>query len=644
MSKLLLLVNFICFLTPSLSKAQEQFGNLSSPNGELTVRLFQQNDITYYDIQRSSKTVLEASELGVQRSDADMYKKWKLIESAEARTKTENYSLMVGKQRTISKQYRERKWVFSDENYNGIEVIFRVFDDGVAFRYHFSYLDNTKETVFTDEHTTFNLPENGVAWLQPYDSVTKFSPAYERYFENALPIAQKSKHTEGWVFPALFHAQESWTLITESDLGKNYCGMHLQTNAENGIYRLRFPEKGEAMEDIRQLPTTNTVEWFSPWRVIITAKTLGDVMSSTLTTDVARPAPKQDFSWVKPGRASWSWWSDWDSPKDTAKLKKFVNMAVNMGWEYSLVDANWNMIKKGGLDSVIAIANKKKVGIWLWYNSGGAHNEVTEAPRDLMWDKSKRRAEFERIAKLGVKGVKIDFFQSDKQFVIQQYLEILDDAADFKIMVNFHGCTIPRGWQRTYPHLVSMEAVKGAENYHFDPTYPDRAPANNTILAATRNVIGSMDYTPVTLTDVKYPRKTTLTHELALAIVFESGVQHIADKPESYALLPEVLNYLKTIPSVWDEIKYLGGMPGKDMVLARRSGKTWYIAGINGENKAKELEINLLSLKLTSPSNAMMIGDIKDRNDISVSKKELNSTLKIQFAPYGGFVAVVISH
>ena len=311
MNKLIIVVCFLCFITPSVSQAQEPFGSLSSPDGELTVRLFQQNDITFYDIQRAGKMVLEASELGVQRSDADLYKKWKLIESAEARTKTENYTLTVGKQRTISKTYRERKWIFSDDNYNGIEIIFRVFDDGVAFRYHFSYLDNNKETVFTDEYTTFNLPENGVAWLQPYDSVTKFSPAYERYFDNAVPIAPKSNRTEGWVFPALFHAHENWTLITESDLGKTYCGMHLQTSAEKGIYRLRFPEKTEGMEDKRQLPTTNAVEWFSPWRVVITGKNLGDVITSTLATDVARPASKQDFSWVKPGRASWSWCLRW---------------------------------------------------------------------------------------------------------------------------------------------------------------------------------------------------------------------------------------------------------------------------------------------------------------------------------------------
>jgi alpha-glucosidase len=641
MNKLIFKALFILICAPFFVFAQEQIGSFTSPNGDLTMHLFQKEGIIYYDLQRKGLFVLEASELGMIHSGGDFYKNLKLLSSSEARSKTETYSLIIGKKKEISKTYKEAKWTFSNENFINIEVIFRLFDDGMAFRYHFPYLDNKKETVFNTEQTTFNLPDKGEAWLQPYDSVSKYTPATERYFENAQSIAPKGSNTEGWAFPTLFHTNDQWTLITESDLGKNYCGMHLQPNAQNGIYRMRFPEKNEGLSSAGQFPVTNLVEWFSPWRVVITGKTVGDVIESTLVTDVARPAAKTDFSWVKSGRASWSWWSDWDSPKDTAKLKKFVNMASDMGWEYSLIDANWNMIKKGNVDSVINYANKKKIGAWLWYNSGGKHNEVTEAPRDIMSNKATRRAEFERISKLGVKGIKVDFFQSDKQSMIELYLDILQDAADFKLMVNFHGCTIPRGWQRTYPHLVSMESVKGAENYHFESTYPQRAPAHNTILAATRNVIGSMDYTPVTLTDVKYPRLTTIAHELALAVVFESGVLHLADKPESYKLLPEVVNYLKTIPSTWEEIKYLSGTPGKDMILARRSGSTWYIAGINGESTVKELEINLLSLKLKPQASATMIADIKDRNDISVSKREMNVPLKIKMAAYGGFVAVV---
>ncbi len=641
MNKLIFKTIFILLCVPFLVFAQEQIGSFTSPNGDLTMHLFQKEGTVYYDLQREGSFVLEASELGITHSGGDFYKNLKLLSASEARSKTEIYTLIIGKKKEISKTYKEAKWTFSNESFNNIEVIFRLFDDGMAFRYHFPYLDDKKETVFNTEHTSFNLPDKGEAWLQPYDSVSKYTPATERYFENAQSIAPKGSGTEGWAFPTLFHANDQWTLITESDLGRNYCGMHLQPNAENGIYRLRFPEKNEGLSSTGQFPVTNSVEWFSPWRVIITGKTLGDVIESTLVTDVARPAAKVDFSWVKSGRASWSWWSDWDSPKDTAKLKKFVNMASDMGWEYSLIDANWNMIKKGNVDSVINYANKKKIGAWLWYNSGGKHNEVNEAPRDIMSNRTARRAEFERISKMGVKGIKVDFFQSDKQFMIELYLDILQDAADFKLMVNFHGCTIPRGWQRTYPHLVSMECVKGAENYHFEPTYPQRAPAQNTILAATRNVIGSMDYTPVTLTDVKYPRLTTIAHELALAVVFESGVLHLADKPESYKLLPEVVNYLKTIPSTWDEIKYLSGTPGKDMILARRSGNTWYIAGINGENTVKELEVNFLSLKLKPQASATMIADIKDRNDISVSKREVNVPLKIKMAAYGGFVAVV---
>lgn len=637
---LISIINLSLLFVGLRASAQEPLGAMTSPNGDLVVRLFQKDGLTFYDVQHKGMSVLEASELGIGRGDADLYKGWKLQNTPDPRAKTETYTLLSGKKREISKPYKESKWQFADENFNNIEIIFKVFDDGVAFRYHFAYLDAQKETVFNTEHTTFNLPDKGEAWLQPYDSVSTYSPAYERYYE-AVPIAQKASHTEGWCFPALFHTQNNWTLITESDVNKTFCGMHLEPYSNNGIYRLRFPEKMEGNTSEGQYPKVQSVEWYSPWRVIITGTSLGTVMESSLATDVARSAPKQDYSWVKLGRASWSWWSDFGSTKDTAKLKKFVNLAADMGWEYSLVDANWNMIKGAGLDSLIHYSNKKKVGIWLWYNSGGKHNIVKEAPRDLMSNRANRRAEFERISKLGVKGVKIDFFQSDKQFMIEQYLEILQDAADFKLMVNFHGATIPRGWQRTYPHLLSLESVKGAEQYHFDPTYPQRAPAHNTILAATRNVIGSMDYTPVTLTDVKYPRLTSMAHELALATLFETGILHLADKAESYKLLPEVVSYLKSIPAAWDEIKYLAGVPGKDMVIARRSGKTWYVAGINGENKPKELDIDLSVLNLKSGGTITMIADIKDRNDISVAKKEVNTALKIKMTQYGGFVAVV---
>jgi hypothetical protein len=201
-----------------------------------------------------------------------------------------------------------------------------------------------------------------------------------------------------------------------------------------------------------------------------------------------------DDSWVKPGRASRSWWSDHPSSRDFVKLKNYVDLASEMGWEYSLVDANWNRMENGGnIEDLVKYANSKNIGLSFWYNSGGPHNIVTEQPRDIMNDPSKRKEELKKLHDWGVKAIKVDFFQSDKQDIMKLYLDILKDAASQQIMVVFHGCTLPRGWSRTYPNLVSMEAVKGAEQYGWDSVFARQDAMLNTILAFTRNVVGRMD-------------------------------------------------------------------------------------------------------------------------------------------------------
>ena len=250
-----------------------------------------------------------------------------------------------------------------------------------------------------------------------------------------------------------------------------------------------------------------TLPWATPWRVIMVGTTPAPIVESTLVENLNPPSIVADTTWIKPGRASWSWLFDPPSPQDCTKLKAFVDLAAEMGWEYTLVDANWDIMKNGTVHDVIAYAKSKGVGVLLWYNSGGPHNIVTERPRGLMDQRKVRRYEFERLAKWGVKGVKIDFFQSDKQNIMGLYHEILKDAADFKIMVNFHGCTLPRGWSRTYPHLMSMEAVRGEESYLFDKTYPALAPRHNATLPFTRNVVGPMDDTPAMFQDNKSPAR-----------------------------------------------------------------------------------------------------------------------------------------
>jgi alpha-glucosidase len=295
----------------------------------------------------------------------------------------------------------------------------------------------------------------------------------------------------------------------------------------------------------------------------------------------------------------------------------------------------------GNVEELIKYANSKNIGILMWYNSGGPHNNVTERPRDIMSNPEKRKAEFKKLAEWGVKGVKVDFFQSDKPQIIKQYLDILKDAADNKIMVNFHGCTMPRGWNRTWPNLVSMEAVRGAESYGFDGEYTEKAVWHNTILPFTRNVIGSMDYTPVTFSNQKYPHKTSFGHELALSVVYESGILHLADNCESYRALPEApKNFLKNVPVVWDSTLLLAGYPGKDCVMARKSGDAWYIGGINGTSEKLSWEIDLARLKGQDFSASVITDGATDKEFLSSETAiKAGEKLKVEVLPFGGFVA-----
>ena len=254
---------------------------------------------------------------------------------------------------------------------------------------------------------------------------------------------------------------------------------------------------------------------------------------------MADKAPDQDFGYVKSGTASWSWLYNVNSPKDYSIMTKYVDFAKEMGWEYVLVDANWNIMKNGTVDDLIDYSEQKNIGLFLWYNSAGAHNpDNTEQPRDIMHNRELRRAEFKKIADKGIKGVKIDFFESDKPNIFKLYEDILKDALEYKIIVNFHGCTLPRGWRRTYPNLITMEAVKGGEMYLFNRDMTNQAGRHNSTLPFTRNVVGPMDYTPCNLAQNNVKHITSDLHELALAVVFESGILHLGDTPESYKNLP----------------------------------------------------------------------------------------------------------
>lgn len=592
-------------------------------------------------------TVVESSALGLQFKEIAFVSGLKFVSAEPVQLIADNYTLVAGRQKEIKSEYSLLTLTFANSQGDKMSIDLRAYNDGLAFRYVVAApADSASAAVLTlaAEHTAFNLPDSGNMWAHAYDTVSQWAPGYETFYEGPLAIGTSAPaNKNGWAFPILFETKGHWVLISESNLGTGNAAMHLQPACEGGNFALRLPEAEEAMGMCAAEPAL-ALPFTSAWRCIVVAGEPGGIVASHMITNCADASKLTDISWIKPGRASWSWWSDNPSTKDYTKLKEFVDFAARMGWEYSLVDANWNIMKGGDLKKLADYAKTKNVNLLVWYNSGGANNVVTEMPREIMNNREMRRAEFKKLQEWGIKGVKIDFFQSDKPCMITQYIETLEDAAEYHILVNFHGCTLPRGWSRTYPHLLTMEAVKGAESYLFDKDYPVRGPAHQTMLPFTRNVVGPMDYTPVSISDRTYPRLTSLAYELAQPVIFESGITHFSDSYKAYEEQPGfVIDYLKNIPVVWDETRYVGGYPGDFAVIARRSGAIWYIAGINGREQADSVKLACPFLPAGKNYTCQLIIDGATRN--AVVADTLNTSgidgLTLPVSAYGGFVALV---
>jgi len=633
----------ILLVVASPAAAQDLWA-VNSPDSHNTIAVARLEDgRLVWRVARDRYELVADSPLGLRRADQDFTTGLRVVESSPVQRIDETYTTPAGKRRNHHVVGNERTVTFANAAGAKLQIVLRAHDDGVAFRYRFPETDGRRKTV-VEERTGFHLPDGSKAWVMPQQEVHKYSPAYEDFYMS-VPAGTSSARADGWAFPALFRTTaDKWLLITESGLDDSYCGSHLAQDASGGLYRIKFPDPKEGL-GIGKVEPEWTLPWTMPWRVVIVGDAAGRILESDLVLDVAPPSRIDDTSWIKPGRAAWSWWSKSDSPKHAEDLNAFTDLAAEMGWEYALVDANWNAMQSGTIEDVIAHAKAKNVGLLFWYNSGGPHNDVTEAPRDRMLDRSTRRKEFAKLKAWGVKGVKVDFWHSDKQDRIAQYRAILADAAEFQLMVNFHGSTIPRGWSREFPNLVGMEAVFGAEQYKFRDGYAERAPWHNTVLPFTRNVAGPMDFTPVTFSDAKYPHQTTNAHELALSIVFENPIQHFADSVESYRGVPAgVKTFLKQVPTAWDETRVLEGEPGVKVLIARRKGDVWYIGGINGQDIRGSAGFNVAFLGGGRWRGALIKDGTSDREfvvavaDIEDVPPGRTSSFAVPMQPRGGFV------
>ena len=639
---------------------------------------YSQGPRLYYRIDRKSgdktKSVLPFSPLGITRRDQGFVEGLKFVGAGKIQTVAETYRMFHGKHLECSVKANRQTLSFENGNGAKVEVQFHVSDGGVAFRYRFpersgrvrSVTGETTGTIrvtgnqiafqygfpkesddvhtVTGEATGFHIPASARAWIQPYQEPGQWTPAYEEYYQNGIPAGTTSSTKAGWCLPALFQLADdsAWVLLAEAAVDGTYCGTRLASEAPDGRYRIRFPDPGEG-NGVGAVEPSSVLPWTTPWRVVIVGQTLDAVVQSTMVTDLCPPCAIEDTSWIKPGRAAWSWWSDHDSPRDYEKQIKFIDMAADMGWEYYLVDANWTLMDGGNVREMARYAESKGVGLLLWYNSGGEHNFVTEKPRGTLVHPEIRDFEFSLLQKWGIKGIKVDFFQSDKQNIMGYYLDILRDAARHQLMINFHGCTAPRGWTRTWPNLMTMEAVRGAENYTFAQEYPEKAPWHNTILPFTRNAVGPMDYTPCTFSDDQYPHISTNAHELALSIVFESGWLHLADRVSAYQNLPGgPKEFLRDVPVVWDETRVIIGEPGKLAVMARRNGATWYVGGINGEDKPCDVALDLGFLG-SGKHKLELIADGRDARSFGDKTMIVESVSPVRIAvrAFGGFVATI---
>ncbi|MCL6219520.1 glycoside hydrolase family 97 protein [Zunongwangia pacifica] len=612
---------------------------VSSPNGLISVALHQPGEISenwyfkvFYHKSSSEEALIPKINLGLARSDTNFSSNLKLQKSGKIRSISEAYHLIHGKKSSPGNSGSEVTFYFRNDNGKKMNIVLRVYNDGLAFRYEFP--EKEGDFSINNEFTSYSIPTEATRWLE------KWNPANEGLYQQMQGDSLQGE----WGYPALFHDRDTigWYLIHEANLNRTYAGTKLSNEENANTYDLVFPNPDDGRGTGKSNPDITT-PWESPWRVIMIGN-LATVTESTLVTDVSDPVKLKDADWIEPGVVSWNYWSSNHGTKDYQTVIKFADLAEKMGWKYTLLDWEWDAMGNGGnLEDAVSYINKIGIKPLIWYNSGGDHTWVPATPKDRMLTHENRVEEFTKLHKLGIAGVKVDFFESEKQNMINYYLDIVEDAADFDLLVYFHGSLVPRGWSRTYPNLMTYEAVRGAEWYNNVPTFTMAAPQHNTILPFTRNVVGPMDYTPVTFTNSQFPHITSYGHELALGILFESGLQHMADRPEGYYSLPDkVIDILKKLPAAWDDTKFIYGYPGKNAALARRKGENWYLAGISSELWETENTISLEFLKPGIEYQLKLVQDGAHDKVFKISEEKVTSEdrLKVKLLRRGGFIAV----
>jgi len=653
MNRIYLLILALFLSVGSTLTAAEKTGGLyKSPDKKVSLRLMNQKGQFYFKVLYEDRVVVEKSPLGLETSLGAFSQELKQTRKISDQIKNERYIQLIGKKSRISVSYREVRVSLKNAQSTPLDVIFRVSNDGVAYRYK---LYGSGPCTVNRELGGFRFPSNATAFMTPlsvaHSGWARANPSYEEHYQLDIPVGTPSILGVGWTYPALFKIPGAgWVMVSETGTTGTYCGTHLAHLSTDSLYRIEFPNPAEGLPT-QHAKAMMSLPFETPWRMMIVGKNPSMVAQSTMATDLVKPLYKAKNIY-KPGKATWSWLVLKDDSVTFDVTRRFIDMADTLKFSLCLIDAPWDVqIGRENVAKLAAYARTKGVGLLLWYNSNGKWNDAHQTPKNCMDNQEARRAEMKWMQSIGIKGIKVDFFGGDKQFYMQYYEDILRDANDFGLTVNFHGTTLPRGWERIYPNFVTDESVKGMEFITFGQADADKEPQHCATLPFLRNVVGPMDFTPVILNErlgsnrKSGPiRRTTMGFELALPVVFFSGVQHFGLVPENVNKMPtEVFNYLKDVPTVWDETRFLAGYPGKDCVVARRSGKTWYIAGINGENISKTLSFDTNSF-LIKDQKGILIEDKPDSNNSvlcgDLIRPDMTGVLNLRVMGNGGFVLI----
>lgn len=589
-------------LGSSIVSAEDK--QIASPDGKLVVTVADMDGRPSYSVSYDNVLFLKPSPLGMIANIGDFSSGMSLEKNVSTNKIDETYELASIKKSKVRYVANEAVFSFTQQGKTIYDVIFRISNNDVAFKYKMYPQGETLSCVVKQEATGFVFPDGTTTFLcpqsKPMGGFARTSPSYETSY-TADDVAGKNGWGEGYTFPCLFrNGDNGWVLVSETGVNGGYCASRLLGHKE-GVYTIGFPQEGEANGNGTVFPGI-ALPGETPWRTITVGKTLAPIVETTVPFDVVKPLypAKGEYTY---GRGSWSWIIGMDGSTNYKEQLRYIDFSAAMGYQSVLVDALWDkQIGRDKIEELAKYGKDKGVALYLWYNSNGYWNDAPQTPRGIMDNAIARRKEMKWMQSIGIRGIKVDFFGGDKQMTMQLYEDILSDANEYGLLVIFHGCTLPRGWERMYPNFASSEAVLASENLHFSQGSCDNEAFNATLHPFIRNTVGSMDFGGSALN--KYynadnaprgsRRVTSDVYALATAVLFQSPVQHFALAPNNLTDAPAwAIDFMKEVPTTWDEVRFIDGYPGKYVILARRHGDKWYIAGVNAQKETLKLKVNL---------------------------------------------------